>query len=130
MRKLLLSMLAVAALNAAALLGQTFTGTWQGALKVPQAPNGELRIVIKISTTPADTLAAQFFSIDQAAPPFSASSVTASGSTLKLVLSTLGTYEGKLSADGNSMTGTWTQGEARPLNLTRATPATAWTIPE
>ena len=41
-----------------------------------------------------------------------------------------GSYEGKLSGDGNSITGTWTQGAPLPLNLTRATPETTWTIPE
>src|SRR5262249_42968812 len=39
-------------------------------------------------------------------------------------------YEGRLSADGRSIAGTFTQG-GKPfeLNLTRATPETAWTIP-
>ena len=41
-----------------------------------------------------------------------------------------GKYEGKLSADGNSITGTWSQGSPLPLNFTKATPATAWAIPE
>ena len=41
-----------------------------------------------------------------------------------------GGYEGRLTADGNSITGTWTQGAPAPLNLARATPATAWAIPE
>ena len=41
-----------------------------------------------------------------------------------------GTYEGKLSADGKTITGNWTQGPTPlPLNLTRATPETEWTIP-
>jgi uncharacterized protein (TIGR03435 family) len=41
------------------------------------------------------------------------------------------TYEGKLSADGKSITGTLTQG-TQPLQLVfeRATPETAWVIPE
>ncbi len=61
-----------------------------------------------------------------------ASSATQQGSTLKIALSGLGAnYEGKLSADGNSIAGAWTQGpEPLPLNLTRATPQTAWAIPE
>lgn len=130
MKKLLVSILALSILNAGALFGQTFTGTWQGALKIPQAPNGELRTVIKISTAQDDKLAAQFYSIDQNATPLSANEVTANGSTLKLIFRSMNaTYEGRLSADGNTITGTMTQGEARPLNLTRATPATAWTIP-
>jgi uncharacterized protein (TIGR03435 family) len=41
-----------------------------------------------------------------------------------------GTYEGKLSSDGKTITGTWSQGpNPLPLNLTRATPETEWTIP-
>jgi hypothetical protein len=62
MKKLLLWTFALATLDASGLFGQTFTGTWQGALKVPQAPNGELRIVIKISTTDADKLSAELYS--------------------------------------------------------------------
>jgi uncharacterized protein (TIGR03435 family) len=131
MKKGLLWKFALATLNAGALFGQTFTGTWQGALKVPEAPNGELRIVIKISTTAADKLAAQMFSIDQGAEPISANTVTANGSTLKIAVSQInGTYEGKLSADGNTIAGTWAQGTSRELTLTRATPQTAWSIPE
>src|ERR1700755_1321852 len=111
MKKLQL-IFALAALNAGALFGQTFTGTWQGALKFPQAPNGELRTVIKISTTAGDKLAAQFYSIDQNPTPLSANSVTATGSTVRIVLQSMNaTYEGKLSADGNTITGTMTQGE-------------------
>ena len=56
------------------LFAQTFTGTWQGALKIPQAPNGELRIVIKISTTDKDTLQAEMYSIDQGGQPIKAES--------------------------------------------------------
>jgi hypothetical protein len=41
-----------------ALVAQTLTGTWQGALKVPQARNGELRVVVKISISEADALKA------------------------------------------------------------------------
>lgn len=69
MKRLLLWMLSLAALHASTLFGETFTGTWQGALKVPQARNGELRTVIKISTTPDDKLAAQLYSIDQHPTP-------------------------------------------------------------
>jgi hypothetical protein len=36
-----------------------------------------------------------------------------------------GSYEGEVSADGNTITGTWTQGEPRPLVFTRSVPATA-----
>ena len=52
-------------MSGSALFAQSLAGNWQGTLQVPQA-NRELRTVIKISTTPADTLQAQFYSIDPA----------------------------------------------------------------
>jgi uncharacterized protein (TIGR03435 family) len=115
-----------------ALFAQSFPGTWQGALKVPQAPNGELRIVLKISTTAEDKLAADLYSIDQRAPAIPATTVAASGNSLKMTIDRLnGTYEGRMTADGKTINGTWTQqGMPAPLDLTRATPETAWTIPE
>ena len=115
-----------------ALWAQSFPGTWQGALKAPQAPKGELRIVLKISTTPQDKLAADFYSIDQQSPAIHATSVTTNGSALKLTIEPMnGTYEGRMSPDGKALNGTWTQqGNPAPLDLTRATPETAWTIPE
>ncbi len=42
-----------------------------------------------------------------------------------------GTYEGRLSADGSAIEGTWSQGAASlRLTLKRATSETAWAIPE
>ncbi len=40
-----------------------------------------------------------------------------------------GSYEGKLSADGTTIAGTWTQGLSLPLELRRATPETAYRDP-
>jgi uncharacterized protein (TIGR03435 family) len=131
MTKLLVYTFALATLHAGALFGQTFNGTWQGVLKIPQAPNGELRVVIKISTTDAERLAALFYSIDQGGQPISATTVTASGSNLKMTLAPLnGSYEGRLSTDAKTIVGTWSQGTPLPLTLTRATPETTWTIPD
>jgi uncharacterized protein (TIGR03435 family) len=131
MKKLMLWTVALAFLPCGAMFAQTMTGTWQGALKVPQAPRGELRIVIKISTTDADRLKAELFSIDQGAQPIPATTVTQSGSTLKMTIAPLnGNYEGKISTDGTTITGTWTQGAPMPLTLVKATGETAWTIPE
>ena len=131
MTKLLAYTFVLATLHAGALFGQTFNGTWQGALKIPQAPNGELRVVVKISTTDAEKLAALFYSIDQGGQPISATTVTASGSNLKMTLAPLnGSYEGRLSADARTIVGTWSQGAPLPLTLTRASPETTWTIPD
>jgi uncharacterized protein (TIGR03435 family) len=121
-------LIALAIMQGSALFAQSLTGTWQGSLKLP---NRELRVVFKISTTDQDTLKAVIYSIDQGGQPMPANTVTAQGGALKItILGIGGTYEGKLSADGNSIAGTWTQGQPLPLMLTRATPATAWTIPE
>ena len=129
--KKMLWILALAICSGSALFAQSFPGTWQGALKIPQAPNGELRIVLKISTTAEDKLAAEMYSIDQRSPAIPATSITASGSTLKVKIDRInGTYEGRMSADGKTINGTWTQGNPTPLDLTRATPETAWTIPD
>jgi len=129
MKKLMLWIIALAALQGSALHGQNITGSWQGTLKAgPQ----ELRIVIKISTTEADNLSAVLYSINQPSPAIPATTFTRNGSTMKMTIATInGSYEGRLSGDGNSINGTWTQGgPPLPLNLTRATPETAWTIPE
>ena len=121
-------MAAFATLASSALLAQTLTGTWQGTLQAGR----ELRTVIKISTTDKDTLKAILYSIDQGAQGIPVNPVTLQGSTVRMSVPGIGgAYEGKLSADGNSIAGTWTQGpNPLPLNLTRATPATAWAIPE
>src|ERR1700719_3918582 len=112
MKKLTLWIVAFGALPGGALFAQTMTGIWQGALKAPQAPKGELRIVIKISISDADRLKAGMFSIDQGAQPIQATTVTQSGSTLKITVARInGNYDGRLSPDGRTITGTWTQGE-------------------
>jgi uncharacterized protein (TIGR03435 family) len=124
--------LALAICPGSALLAQSFPGTWQGVIKVPQAPNGELRIVLRISTTAANKLAADFYSIDQRTPAIPATSITAIGNTLKVTIERVnGSYECRMSADGKMINGTRTQqGGPAPLDLTRAAPETAWTIPE
>ncbi|MCU1334942.1 MAG: hypothetical protein JWO19_523 [Bryobacterales bacterium] len=128
MKNLALRIIVIAAWSGGALLAQNITGTWQGSLKAgPQ----ELRIVIKISTTDADSLAAVMYSIDQQSPAIPAK-ITRDGSIVKMTVTPLnGNYEGRVSGDGNSIAGTWTQGgPPAPLNLARATPETAWTIPD
>ena len=126
MKKLMLWMTAFALFAGSALHAQNITGTWQGTLNGGQP----LRLVIKISLDD-DKLKATSYSIDQGGQPIPVSAITRDGSTVKMTVAMInGSYEGKLSADGNSITGTWTQGAPLPLNLTRATPETEWTIPE
>ena len=111
---------------------QEISGTWQGKLSLPQAPNGELRLVFKISTADGGALNALVYAIDRDPTPFGATSITLKGSTLQVSIQLLqSVFEGTLDADGNQITGKWTQaGNALPLNLIRATDQTAWAIPE
>ncbi|HYK62383.1 MAG TPA: TIGR03435 family protein, partial [Bryobacteraceae bacterium] len=123
-------MIAIAMLLSGALLAQNVTGTWQGTLQPPQGR--ALRAVIKV-TLDNDKLKATFYpNIDQGGQSIPAYSFTKDGSNIKMTIGAMnGTYEGKLSADGNSITGTWSQGgPALPLNLAKATPETAWAIPD
>lgn len=125
-----LSILALAAISASALLAQNVTGTWQGSLQNPQGRT--LRIVMKITRADDESLKTALYSIDQNGAPVNASSTTQQGSSIKIAMPAIGgSYEGRISPDGNSITGNWTQGPGpAPLNLTRATPETAWAIPD
>jgi uncharacterized protein (TIGR03435 family) len=103
------------------------SGDWQGTL---QLPNRSIRLVVKISK--ADKAwAAKMYSIEQGGQGFSGSSVVLDGSAFKFTIDLIGaTFQGTVSADGNSIVGTWTQGpNPQPLTLVRATKETAWEIP-
>ena len=116
------------ALTGGALQAQNIAGTWQGTLKAgPQ----ELRTVLKISLED-DKYKGTLYSIDQGGQPIQTSSFTKDGPVIKYAITAInGSYEGRLTADGNTISGTWTQfGNQSALNLVRATPETAWTIPE
>ncbi len=132
MKKLTLWIITLAFLSGGSLFAQSLVGTWQGTLAVPQAPGGQLRIVVKVSTTAADKLQAVFYSIDQTGQPFPVNAFTANGSSLKMsVVSLSGNFDGKVSADGNSIVGTWAQGPMPiPLTLNRVTTQAAWAIPD
>jgi Xaa-Pro aminopeptidase len=124
MKRLTLWMIALAALLAGTLCAQDITGTWQGSV-------GDLRIVIKISPADNQHLTAVLYSIDQGGQPITASAITQQAATIKITVASIKVvYEGKLSTDGNSLAGTETyHGVPFPLNLARATPATAWQFP-
>src|ERR1700722_6637087 len=126
MKKLTLWIMALATFQGSALQAQNITGNWQGTL---QAGQQKLRIIFKIALE-KDSLKATLYSIDQPSPPIAAT-IIRDGATVKVTVPSVnGNYEGKLSGDGNSIAGTWTQGAPLPLNLARATPETAWAIPE
>ena len=102
--------------------------TWQGTLHIPQK---DLRIVMKITKTGVAVLTATMYSIDQGGQGIPANKTSFEDGVLKFSIDMIdGKYEGKMSSDGKSIDGTWTQGP-NPLTLLleRATPATEWTIP-
>jgi uncharacterized protein (TIGR03435 family) len=116
----------------ASLLGQDLAGTWQGTLAPPGAP-AQLRIVLKIASAPDAKFTGQAFSIDQGGQPIPINAIAIEGrTTVKLKFDAIsGSFEGAFAADGNALNGTFTQaGRPTPLNLARATPQTAWAIPE
>lgn len=129
MIKRLLWVGALTALSASGLCAQDISGEWQGTLHGVQGP---LRTVLKISKSDDGGWNALMYSIDQGPDQggIRASSITLQGSTVRYSLDRFnGSYEGKVSADGTSITGTWTQNNGpRQLNFERATKATAWTF--
>ncbi len=110
------------------------SGTWQGTLVVPAQGNRSeqnFRQVVKISKKPDGSWSAVDYSIDQKSPGMVGSDVKFEGGTFKYTIPGIGgSYQGKVSVDGNSMVGTWSQGGDLPLNMVRATKETAWDIPE
>jgi uncharacterized protein (TIGR03435 family) len=142
-RKLLLGAVGIAAVSVPVVFGllhvsevraqanpvspaHSIASTWQGILHT----NREYRFVVKITKAGDQTLSATFYNIDGAPGGIPVISTTLAGSLLNLDLA-FGTYEGTVSADGNSITGTWKQGSNElPLIFTRATHETEWTIPQ
>jgi uncharacterized protein (TIGR03435 family) len=104
-------------------------GNWQGTL---HAPGGhDLRTVLKIAKNDKGALSATFYSIDQSGQGIPTSSISFENSVLKYGIEFISlTYEGKMSADGNSISGNSTQGDHTiPLVFERATPETEWAMP-
>jgi hypothetical protein len=80
-------------------------GEWTGVLAAPQ---GDLRLVLKVKTDANGTLA-MFSSPDQS-PGEMAAAVTHVGDAVTFQLKGLGGFDGKLSADGKTIDGNWRQG--------------------
>lgn len=130
MRKNILRMGLLSAMLTSPLGAQDIAGDWQGTLK---AGPKELRTIVKIARGDDGRWNATLFSIDQSpdrGAGIPSNSATLQDSVFKFTVDMLhGAYEGKVSVDGTSITGTWTQGLPIPLELKRATPETAWNDP-
>jgi uncharacterized protein (TIGR03435 family) len=127
MKKVMLCIVALGATFGTNALAQDLSGNWQGTLKAGK----DLRVIFNLYKGDKDAWSAKMYSIDQGAQAIPVASVTKQGSIIKISVDMIGgLFEGKLSDDSKTMTGTWTQGtQPLPLTLVRATPETAWDIP-
>src|SRR5262245_60730426 len=131
--KLKLLWLTGVVLLASAAFAQDVSGDWQGALEIGRR---KLLIIVKITKVP-NGWSAKMYSPEggnDVGRSTRMDSVTLQGQDLRLTATAVQfKYDGKLSADGNSIEGTWAQGPpnslSRPLSLQRATPETAWKDP-
>jgi non-heme chloroperoxidase len=110
------------------LYSQDITGAWQGTL------NANTRLIIRISKQLDGSLQARVIRPDQNPNDWGAgnlaSSVSLEGSDFKYAVeSNRVSFAGKLSADGNSIAGTFTQTNSVPFELYRTTIETAWRDP-
>jgi fermentation-respiration switch protein FrsA (DUF1100 family) len=97
---------------------QDISGDWQGTLS---AGGAELRLVLHITKSGDGNFTATLDSVDQAANGIPVNSISLKDSQLSLGIEAVhGTYEGKVAGDGKSISGTWSQGSALPLNFKRA----------
>jgi len=117
------------ALAQAAAAKSAIEDTWQGTLHIP---DHDLRIVLKVSRDDKGGLKALNYSIDQGGQAIPVSAITFQDGELKFSIEMIdGSYDGKMSSDSKSITGQWKQGpNPLPLVFVRATPETAWAIPE
>jgi non-heme chloroperoxidase len=123
-KKLILCLIVLATLAGCTLLAQELAGDWQGTLQNDEP----LRVVLKISKADTGTLSAKAYLIDEDPQAIPIDSIARDGSGVEFAIARFqGSYEGRPSTDGNTITGMWTQnGGSRALNFVRATTETAW----
>src|SRR5260370_34202641 len=110
---------------ATTLYAQDIAGDWEGVLKMGSE---ETRHILRIAKGEGGGWNAKVFAIDQTKDWELGISVAFAirGSNLKFTIDRMQfTYEGKVSTDGASIAGTWTQGRPRSLAFKRATRDTA-----
>ena len=112
----------------AALVAQTIEGTWQATL-VPPNQNDGIRLAFRIDKN-GNAYQGTFYNLANGRQQ-NLEAITLQGNAVQIAIPGNGmNYEGKIEADGNSITGTLIQGtNPLPLALKRATSQTAWELP-
>lgn len=125
-RSMLLAAVTAFAMSHAAIAAD-LSGTWQGTIKNQH--------VLKLTKKPGGSYRGEMFNLGQEQEgPLNGNpiaSVDFDGSHVKFTPGIrANTYEGELSTDGNTITGTWgpSGGKRLELTLVRATKKTAWAI--
>jgi uncharacterized protein (TIGR03435 family) len=105
---------------------QGVVGTWQGTLPVGKG----MRIVVKIRKGDVGGWQGEAHRIDEDYSGRALSSVSMQGGLLNFAVLPIDVhYEGRLSADGASIAGSWHEGgQTYALNLARSTNETEWAI--
>jgi pimeloyl-ACP methyl ester carboxylesterase len=126
----LIALFTITLFAASQLHAQNPVGSWQATL--PAGSQG-LRIMLKVekgeTNGTADSWKGTLYSIEQERKGFPTTTLNITGALIKFTIDDYHvSYEGTFSPDGNSITGTFTQGKSQPLTFNRATEATAWPI--
>jgi non-heme chloroperoxidase len=123
---------AMAMLLASSAYAQDISGDWQGTI---ERGGQKLRGILRVTKGNDGAWHGMVIPIDMntdVGAGIPVTTMTLQGSTLKFTIdANQGSYEGTVSADGTSITGTWKQGQlpAQPLDYRRATNETAWKDP-
>jgi uncharacterized protein (TIGR03435 family) len=118
----------VVVMSASTAFGQALAGNWQGTLA---AGGRSLRLVFQVAPADGGGFRGVMYSIDQGGQGVPAT-ITVQGAAVRMAVAGINaTFEGSLSADGNTLAGNFTQGgNPIAISLVRATRETAWAIPE
>jgi hypothetical protein len=114
-----ITILILLTLAAALAHAQDISGDWQGTLS---AGGQELRLVLHVTKAADGALKATLDRVDQGANGIPVSSIALKSNKLSLGIDAVhGTYEGTVAADAKTISGTWSQGTALPLDFKRGT---------
>ena len=112
-----IAILSLSSISFAQTTPKSLEGYWQGTLGTGP---GKLRVLVSFTKSPDGSFKGSLESVDQAVT-FAISKISLENNAVHFELKDIGgVYQGTLSADATSLTGTWTQTGVppQPLNLT------------